>query len=60
MNTKIEYRYTVYAISKKGAAKVDSRTSDSKSLYMLVTELKDSKVNGYVWDSSLNKIAEFF
>lgn len=60
MNTQTDYRYTVYAISKKGVAKVDSRTSDSKSLYVIVTDLKDSKVNGYVWDSSLNKVAEFF
>ena len=60
MNTQIDCRYTVYAISKKGVAKVDSRTSDSKSLYVIVTDLKDSQINGYVWDSALNKVSDFF
>lgn len=60
MNKEITYRYHVYAINKNGIAKIDTRTDDNKSVYMVVQDLKDNHVSGYVFDSALKKVSEQF
>lgn len=60
MNKEITYRYHVYAINKNGIAKIDTRTDDNKSVYMVVQDLKDNHVSGYVFDSVLKKVSEQF
>ena len=60
MNKEITYRFHVYAISKNGIAKIDSRTDDNKSVYMVVSDLKGNNISGYVWDSVLKKVSEHF
>lgn len=57
MNTP---RYHIYKINKNGVAKLDCRSDDIKSVYMIVCDLKESKRQGYVWDHILGKVTQNF
>ncbi len=60
MSKEITYRFHVYAINKNGVAKIDTRTNDTKSVYMVIQDLKDNTTSGYVFDSILKKVSEQF
>lgn len=54
-------RYYVYTLTKaSGTSKIDTKTSDHKSVYMVVQDCKESKVQGYVYDTILQRVTEAF
>nr|DAH57293.1 MAG TPA: hypothetical protein [Caudoviricetes sp.] len=60
MSKEIVCRFHIYAINKNGVAKVDSRTDDTKSVYMVVSDLEENNINGYVFDTVMKRVSEQF
>ncbi len=60
MSKELTCRFHIYAINKNGVAKIDSRTDDTKSVYMVVSDLKENNIKGYVFDTAMKKVSEQF
>lgn len=61
MSNEITYRFHVYVIdSRDGRAKLDFRTDEAETIAKFVIASKKQNLQGYVWDSELNKASEQF